>query len=156
MPETKDNDSADMPSVTLFSDGACLGNPGPGGWAYILRHPATKKERENAGGEKHTTNNRMELMAVIRGLEALTRPSKVTLVSDSQYVLNGLKTWMPGWKKKNWTKKGGPIKNLELWKELDELSAEHELEFKWIRGHTGHAENERCDELAKEQAEQFL
>ena len=156
MPDSSGTTSADpMPAVTLFSDGACLGNPGPGGWAYILRHPLTGKEKEAAGGERRTTNNRMELLAVIRGLEALSRPSKVTLVSDSQYVLKGLKEWMPGWKKKNWTKRGGPIKNLELWKELDQLAAEHEVIYQWIRGHTGHAENERCDQLAKAEAERF-
>ena len=145
-------EAADRPSVQLFSDGACLGNPGPGGWAYILRHPATGKERERAGGESNTTNNRMELMAVISGLEALSEPTNVELVGDSQYVLKGISEWMPGWKKRNWTKKGGPIMNLDLWKRLDALVMKHRDSVTWVRGHDGHIENERCDELASAEA----
>lgn len=137
------------PHVLLFTDGACSGNPGPGGWAYILRHPATGHEREDAGGDPQTTNNRMELTAVIEGLEALTRPSRVDLYSDSQYVLNGLQKWLAGWKKKGWkTASKQPVKNVELWKQLDDLKAKHDISFHWVRGHDGHPENERCDQLA--------
>lgn len=135
--------------VELYTDGACSGNPGPGGWAFVLKHPATGKELEHAGAEPETTNNRMELMAVIRGLEALKSPSVVELYSDSQYVLNGLKEWMEGWKKKGWrTASKQPVKNIDLWKELDQLKSRHELRFHWIRGHNEHPENERCDRLA--------
>jgi len=146
-----------MPTVHLFTDGACSGNPGPGGWAYILRHPTTGKEREESGGERETTNNRMELTAVIRGLEALSRPSRVFLYSDSKYVLNGLSTWMAGWKKKGWkTASKQPVKNEDLWRRLDELMAGseggpgHDLSFHWVKGHNEHPENERADRLAVE------
>ena len=144
-------EQAGQPTVHLFTDGACSGNPGPGGWAYLLRHPTSGREREANGGERETTNNRMELTAVIRGLEALTRPSVVELYSDSQYVLNGLSKWMAGWKKKGWkTASKQPVKNKELWVELDTLMQEHDLRFHWVEGHAGHPENERCDELAVE------
>lgn len=137
------------PLVELYTDGACSGNPGPGGWAYILKHPASGKAREASGGELATTNNRMELMAVIEGLRVLTRSSSVDLYSDSQYVLNGLKTWLKGWKAKGWkTADKQPVKNQDLWQTLDELSAQHEIRFHWIRGHNEHPENERCDQLA--------
>lgn len=140
---------ADLPRVELYTDGACSGNPGPGGWAYILRHPETGSEREESGGERHTTNNRMELTAVIRGLEALRSPSTVEIYSDSQYVLNGLNEWMENWKRKGWrTSTKSPVKNVELWKELDRLKQVHDLKFHWIRGHSEHPENERCDRMA--------
>ena len=140
---------SDRPSVELYTDGACSGNPGPGGWAYILRHRASDSEREDSGGEARTTNNRMELMAVIRGLSALSRPSRVDVYSDSQYVLNGLQSWMDGWKKKGWvTASKAPVKNRDLWERLDELRGEHELSYHWIRGHSEHPENERADALA--------
>ncbi|MCC7389471.1 MAG: ribonuclease HI [Phycisphaerales bacterium] len=136
-------------TVELYTDGACSGNPGPGGWAYILRHPSTKKEREASGGDPATTNTRMELTAVIRGLEALTRPSEVDLYSDSQYVLKGLKEWMAAWKKRGWkTADKKPVKNQDLWTRLDELIADHQVRFHWVRGHSEHPENERCDQLA--------
>jgi ribonuclease HI len=144
----------DPPEVQLFTDGACSGNPGPGGWAFILRHPATGKELEQSGGEAETTNNRMELMAVIRGLEALKRPTHVELFTDSEYVRQGLSTWMPKWKRNGWQRSIGPrakpgaIKNLELWKRLDQLIARHRLKFTRVAGHSGHPENDRCDELA--------
>jgi ribonuclease HI len=142
------------PHVQLFTDGACLGNPGPGGWAYILRHPETGKEVEEAFGEDHTTNNRMELTAVIRGLDALAQPSRVTLIGDSQYVLKGLTEWMVGWKKRNWrTSAKKPVLNVDLWKQLDELAQKHTVDIEWVRGHTGHPENERCDQLATAQAQ---
>jgi ribonuclease HI len=138
-----------LPHVQLFTDGACSGNPGPGGWAFILRHPATDKEVERSGAEILTTNNRMELMAVIEGLKLLKTASIVDLTSDSQYVLKGLKEWIKGWKAKGWkTADKKPVKNQELWQELDALAAAHQLRFHWIRGHNEHAENERCDQLA--------
>lgn len=139
------------PQVQLFTDGACSGNPGPGGWAYVLKHPASGSEREDSGGERETTNNRMELMAVIQGLSALKSRSKVELWSDSQYVLNGLKEWMAGWKAKGWkTADKKPVKNQDLWVQLDELKGRHEITFHWVRGHNNHPENERCDRLAVE------
>lgn len=140
---------ADRPRVELYTDGACSGNPGPGGWAFILKHPASGKEREGSGAEHDTTNNRMELLAAIRGLEALTKPSRVDLYSDSQYVLNGLKEWIKSWKARGWrTADKKPVKNQELWEELDELASRHEIRFHWVRGHSEHVENERCDRLA--------
>jgi ribonuclease HI len=139
----------DAPMVELFTDGACSGNPGPGGWAFLLRHPKSGKAVERSGGEHETTNNRMELTAVIEGLEALTRRSVVELYSDSQYVLKGLNEWMPGWKRKGWrTASKQPVKNVDLWKQLDELKDGHEIHFHWVKGHAGHPENERVDELA--------
>jgi ribonuclease HI len=136
-------------AVLLFTDGACSGNPGPGGWAYILRHPSSGAEREASGGELQTTNNRMELMAVIEGLRALTRPSRVAVYSDSQYVLKGLNEWLAQWKRRGWkTAAKKPVKNEDLWRQLDELQAIHELAYHWIRGHNEHPENERCDAMA--------
>ncbi len=135
--------------VTLFSDGACKGNPGPGGFGFILRDNASAKEVEGSGGASRTTNNRMELRAVIHGLELLKSPCAVKIVSDSQYVLKGLSEWMPGWKRKGWkTSTKAPVKNADLWKKLDALQQSHKLDFHWVRGHQGHAENERCDQLA--------
>ncbi len=141
-----------LPFVQLFSDGACRGNPGPGGWAYILRHPASSTEREGSGGETLTTNNQMELMAVIAGLEALKSRSEVEVITDSSYVAKGSSEWLPGWKRNGWRRREGkawkPVKNVELWQRLDSLLAAHQVRFTWIRGHAGHVENERCDELA--------
>lgn len=135
--------------VLLYTDGACSGNPGPGGWAYVLKHPASGKQREESGGEPHTTNNRMELLAVIRGLMVLRRPMTVELYSDSQYVLKGLSEWMPGWKRAGWkTADKKPVKNQDLWQSLDGLISTHTVRFHWVRGHSGHPENERCDRLA--------
>lgn len=145
------------PTVHLFTDGACSGNPGPGGWGLILRHPTSGKEIERAGAEGNTTNNRMELMAVIEGLTLLTRPSVVELYSDSQYVLKGLKEWLHSWKRRGWkTADKKPVKNVELWKRLDELAQRHELHMHWIRGHAGHPENERADELAVQARESLV
>jgi ribonuclease HI len=148
MPDPK----PELRRVQLFTDGACSGNPGKGGWAFILRDVQSKKEKEGSGAERDTTNNRMELMAVIQGLSALTRPCHVLLYADSQYVLNGLKEWMPGWKKNNWRRKDGSkwveVKNSDLWKQLDELTSKHKISFHHVKGHSGHSENERCDELA--------
>lgn len=138
-----------LPRVLLFTDGACSGNPGPGGWAFILKHPVSGKVREGFGAEAETTNNRMELRGVIEGLSVLSRRSRVVLTSDSKYVLDGLKSWLDGWKRKGWkTASNGAVKNRDLWEKLDALRGAHEIEFKWIKGHAGHAENERCDELA--------
>lgn len=135
--------------MELFTDGACSGNPGPGGWGYILRHPASGAEVERSGAERATTNNRMELMGVIRGLEALTQPSRVELYADSQYVLKGLEEWLDQWKARGWrTAAKRPVKNAELWKRLDELRETHDLRYHWVQGHDGHPENERADRLA--------
>lgn len=143
----------------LFTDGACKGNPGPGGWGYILRHAATGKQRESSGGATETTNNRMELSAVIEGLSALNRRTAVEVVTDSAYVADGATKWIHGWKKNGWQRreKGQlkPVKNDDLWKQLDELLAKHDVEFTRVRGHSGHPENERCDELAVEAAAKF-
>lgn len=137
------------PHVELFTDGACSGNPGPGGWAYILRHPSSGATREASGAEPDTTNNRMELRAVIEGLRALTQPGLVDLTSDSQYVLKGMKEWLDAWKRRGWkTADKKPVKNQDLWETLDELRSLHEIRFHWIRGHNEHPENERCDQLA--------
>ena len=141
-----------MTGVEIYTDGACLGNPGPGGWAALLRFGA--QESELAGSALHTTNNRMELMAVISGLEALTRPCFVRLVTDSRYVMDGIQSWLPVWKRNGWrTAAKKPVKNIDLWQRLDTAAARHEIEWLWVRGHAGHAENERVDALARQQAE---
>ncbi len=144
MPDEKPDD---RPHVELFTDGACSGNPGPGGWAFILKHP--KKTIEDWGGEPSTTNNRMELTAVIRGLNALNKPSVVDLYSDSQYVTKGLGEWLDGWIAKGWKRnQKESVLNVDLWKELDALRKVHVIRTHWIRGHNEHPENERCDKLA--------
>jgi ribonuclease HI len=130
--------------VEIFTDGACSGNPGPGGWGAILRFKGVEKEL--SGGEKPTTNNRMEMMAAIRALEELKRPCAVDLYTDSQYLQQGVNEWLAGWKRKGWPDR---IKNQDLWKELDRLIALHDVTFHWIKGHAGHPENERCDALAR-------
>jgi len=138
--------------VEVFTDGACLGNPGPGGWAALLR--AGKHEREISGGELLTTNNRMELMAAIEALVALRKPCRVDLTTDSQYVMRGIEEWLPGWIAKGWrTASGAPVKNRDLWERLDSARAAHVVTWHWVRGHTGHAENERVDQLARKAAE---
>lgn len=146
--------------VQLFADGACSGNPGPGGWAFILRHPDSGKEIERSGGERETTNNRMELTAVIRGLESLKRPTSVELVTDSVYVGKGLTEWLPKWKSDGWRRREGKsfkeIKNEDLWRRLDELIARHQIKFTHVRGHSGHVENERCDTLAVAAYQKYL
>jgi len=151
--------AADLPQVELYSDGACSGNPGPGGWAFILRHPASSKEIERSGGEPETTNNRMELMAVVQGLTALKKPSHVTLFTDSVYVGKGLSEWMPKWKANGWRRREGKqwkeVKNVDLWQELDALVGRHQLKFVHVAGHSGHLENERCDELAVAAYQQY-
>jgi ribonuclease HI len=146
--------------VQLFADGACSGNPGPGGWAFVLRHQVSGKELARSGGERETTNNRMELTAVIRGLEALKRPTSVELTTDSMYVGKGLTEWMPKWKANGWRRREGKslkeIKNEDLWRQLDELIGRHKIKFTHVRGHAGHPENERCDALAVAAYQKFL
>jgi ribonuclease HI len=150
---------APLPFVQLFTDGACSGNPGPGGWAYILKHPASGKIVEASGGEAESTNNRMELQALISGLEALKRRTEVEVVTDSEYVARGCQEWLPGWKRNGWRRREGrqlkPLKNEGHWRKLDELLAKHSIRFTVVRGHSGHPENERCDELAVSAAELF-
>ncbi|MDZ7789456.1 MAG: ribonuclease HI [Xanthomonadales bacterium] len=138
-------------AVHIWTDGACLGNPGPGGWGALLRWNG--HERELSGGEAETTNNRMELMAAIRGLESLKRSCRVVLTTDSQYVRKGITEWMTNWKKNGWkTASKKPVKNAELWQRLDKARERHEVQWDWVKGHSGHPENERADELASEAA----
>ena len=135
--------------VDIFTDGSCRGNPGPGGWGTILRWRGIEKEL--SGGEPHTTNNRMELMAVIQGLRAVRRRSAITVHTDSQYVQKGMTEWLAAWKAKDFRVKGGGFrKNHDLWRELDALASKHEMHWQWIKGHAGHPENERADKLARE------
>ena len=137
--------------VEVFTDGACLGNPGPGGWAALLRYKT--QEKTISGGEPDTTNNRMELMAAISALEALRRPSRVALTTDSQYVKQGVELWMPRWQANGWrTADRKPVKNQDLWQRLNAASTGHEVRWHWTRGHSGHAENERVDKLARDAA----
>jgi ribonuclease HI len=137
----------ELPAVELFTDGACRGNPGPGGWGALLRMGG--KERELSGGEPLTTNNRMELLAAIQGLQALKRPCRVTLHTDSMYVRDGITKWVHNWRRNGWrTADKKPVKNAELWQELCEAAAAHRIEWKWVRGHSGHPENEQVDKLA--------
>ena len=142
-----------MPELFAWTDGACSGNPGPGGWGVLMRAldgANVVKQRELQGGEAATTNNRMELMAAISALEALTRPSTIVIVTDSNYVKNGVTQWIHGWKRNGWkTADKKPVKNVELWQRLDAAQAAHRVEWRWIKGHAGHAENERADELAR-------
>lgn len=138
-----------MKKITLFSDGSALGNPGPGGYGAILRYG--DKERIISGGEEHTTNNRMELLGVIEGLRALKEPCDVTIISDSSYVIKGINEWLEGWVKRNFAK----VKNPDLWQEYLRVSQPHQIHGVWVRGHNGHPENERCDVIAKEEAEKF-
>ena len=134
-------------AVEIFTDGACRGNPGPGGWGVLLRYQG--KIRELCGYQADTTNNQMELMAAIQGLEALNRPCQVILTTDSQYVRQGITEWLPGWKRKGWrTAAGKPVKNMELWQRLEKATTSHQIDWRWVKGHSGHAENERVDQLA--------
>jgi ribonuclease HI len=136
------------PRVEIFTDGACSGNPGPGGWAAILRSGAN--EKEIFGGERLTTNNRMELMAAISALETLKKPSSAVIHTDSRYVMDGLTQWLPRWKRNGWkTADKKPVKNSDLWRALDEQAARHDVIWRWVEGHAGHPENERADQLAR-------
>ncbi len=143
--------AAELPHVEIATDGACKGNPGPGGWGALLRFGT--KEREMSGGEKPSTNNRMELMAAIRSLEALKQPCRVTLSTDSRYVMDGLTKWIHGWQKNGWkTADRKPVKNAELWQALLAAAKPHRIEWKWVKGHAGHPDNERADRLASDAA----
>ena len=145
---------AELQLVEIYTDGACRGNPGPGGWAALLR--MGEKERELSGGEPLTTNNRMELTAAIKGLEALKRPCRVALHTDSQYVRDGITKWIHGWKRNGWrTSDRKPVKNAELWQELIEAVGPHRVEWHWVKGHSGHPENDRVDALACAEADRF-
>ncbi len=142
-------------TVYLFTDGACKGNPGAGGWGVLLRYGT--HEKELFGGEAQTTNNRMELMAVLSGLKTLNRPCDVVICTDSQYVKNGMESWIHNWKKNGWKTAGRqPVKNADLWQQLDEQVARHRVRWQWVKGHAGHAENERADALANRGVEQAL
>lgn len=146
---------AHLKTVEIFTDGGCLGNPGPGGWAAVLRHEKTT--RELSGGDAATTNNRMELQAAISALSALKAPCLVTLHTDSQYLRQGITGWIHGWKKNGWrTKSRQPVKNADLWKSLDQLATVHTVTWQWVKGHAGHPENERCDELAAAEMEKLV
>jgi ribonuclease HI len=142
-----------MTELFAYTDGACSGNPGPGGWGVLMiarENGVVIKERELQGGEPLTTNNRMELLAAISALEALSRPSELTIVTDSAYVKNGVTEWIHAWKRKGWRTAGGsPVKNVELWQRLEAAAARHQVTWRWIKGHAGHAENERADALAR-------
>jgi ribonuclease HI len=154
MTETPAPPQPELSTVHLFTDGACSGNPGPGGWGVLIR--AGSHEKELSGGDAHTTNNRMELTASIRGLQALTRPCKVVLHTDSQYVVKGITEWIQGWKRKGWkNSQGKPVENRDLWEELDAATKPHKIEWKWVKGHAGHAENERVDKLAVKESLKF-
>ena len=142
-------------TVHIFSDGACRGNPGPGGWGTLLRFNGTEKELY--GAEAETTNNRMELMGAIIGLETLTRPCHVVVTTDSQYVKNGITQWIENWKKKDWkTANKKPVKNKDLWQRLDEACQAHQIKWEWVKGHSGHDENERVDQLANKAIDELL
>lgn len=149
-----------MAEVHLFTDGGCSGNPGPGGWAFVLRHVATGKEMEGSGGDPQTTNNRMELTAVVKGLEALKRPTVVELFTDSVYVGKGISEWLPKWKANSWQRREGkqlkPVKNDDLWRALDVLLARHHVSYTRVAGHSGHPENDRCDVLAVAAYQRYL
>lgn len=148
------------PDVLLFTDGGCSGNPGPGGWSFILRHVATGKELEKSGGSPSTTNNQMELTAVVQGLRSLKRACHVELFTDSVYVGKGISEWLPKWKRNQWRRreKDGwkPIKNVELWQQLDSLLQQHRVRYTRVAGHSGHPENERCDALAVAAYQKYL
>ena len=140
--------------VEIFTDGACSGNPGPGGWGALLRFNGTEKEL--FGGERHTTNNRMEMMAAIMALESLKRPVTAVLSTDSSYLKNGITKWLPGWKAKNWrTADNKPVKNVDLWQRLEKAIERHKVEWRWVKGHAGHAENERVDALARQGVKKY-
>jgi ribonuclease HI len=143
--------TAELPLVTMATDGACKGNPGPGGWGVVIRSGTSEKEL--SGGEANTTNNRMEMTAAIRGLEALKRPCQITLMTDSRYVMDGLTKWLPGWLRNGWrTASRAPVKNADLWQELLAASKPHRIKWEWVKGHAGHPENERADKLASDAA----
>ena len=138
---------SDLPKVEIYSDGACDPNPGPGGWAALLR--SGNNEKEISGGERHTTNNRMELTAALEALRTLKPPCEGDFYTGSEYLRRGITEWLPGWRARNWRRKGGELKNVELWQALDSVLRPHQIHWHWVRGHAGHRENERVDRLAK-------
>jgi ribonuclease HI len=138
-----------LPQVTIYTDGACEPNPGPGGWAALLR--SGPHEKEIGGSEPHTTNNRMELTAALEALRTLKQPCQVTLYTDSEYLKRGITEWLPGWRRRGWKRKGGELANQDLWQELDRILRTHQVEWRWVRGHAGHVENERVDQRAREE-----
>lgn len=144
-----------MPAIEVFTDGACSGNPGAGGWGVILRYGEIEKEL--SGGEENTTNNRMELTAVIEALKALKKECDITIYTDSRYVMDGVQEWMPNWKLNGWktTNKKSPVKNVELWQILDSLLSKHKIKWVWVKGHNGHPENEHVDKLARDEAKKY-
>ncbi len=147
--------SGGLQTVHIWTDGACKGNPGPGGWGAVLRYG--RHERRLKGGEPHTTNNRMELMAAIQALEALKRPCRVELTTDSQYLRDGITRWLKNWRRRGWrTASGGVVKNQDLWERLDQAASRHDVHWHWVRGHAGHRENELADRLANEAVEEML
>lgn len=137
----------DLPIVEIYTDGACEPNPGPGGWAALLRSGG--QEKEICGGERETTNNRMELTAALQALRSLKRPCEVEFYTDSEYLKRGITEWLPGWRARNWKRKGGVLANVDLWQNLDQVMRPHQIRWHWVRGHAGHAENERVDRLAR-------
>ena len=142
------------PQIEIHTDGACSGNPGPGGWAALLLYGSSEKEL--SGGEPLTTNNRMEFMAAIRALESLKKPCRIALFTDSQYVQKGITEWLPGWLRKGWKNaKGEPVKNQDLWQRLQAAAGQHRIDWQWVKGHAGHAQNERVDALARRAAESY-
>lgn len=145
-----------MPILEIYTDGACSGNPGAGGWGVLLRYGTNEKEL--SGAEKETTNNRMELTAVIQALKALTRNCEIVIHTDSKYVMDGVQSWLPNWKKNNWrtSNKKSTVKNIDLWQELDELLSQYSIRWIWVKGHNGHPENERVDKLAREAIKNIL
>ncbi len=145
-----------MPQIEIYTDGACSGNPGAGGWGALLRYGSTEKEL--SGGAEQTTNNRMELTAVIEALKALKKSCDIVLYTDSRYVMDGVQKWLPNWKTNNWrtTNKKSAVKNIELWQELDALLSLHNIRWIWVKGHNGHVENERVDKLARDEAKKFI
>jgi ribonuclease HI len=155
MTDNSQKKTAESGMIDVFTDGACKGNPGPGGWGALLRYGTVEKEL--FGGERDTTNNRMELTAVIRALEALKRHTRVAIHTDSQYVQKGISEWIIGWKRKGWkTADKKPVKNMDLWQQLDALAAQHDVSWHWVRGHDGHVENERADRLANAGVDSIL
>ena len=139
-----------LPDVHIFSDGSCVGNPGPGGWAALIR--SGDGERELSGSEKETTNNRMELAAALNALKALTQKSSVHIHTDSQYLRRGITEWLPAWRERGWRRKGGALANIDLWQELEKQIQNHQISWHWVKGHSGHIENERVDKLARQAA----
>jgi len=139
--------AGEVSPVTIYTDGACMPNPGPGGWAAVLRFK--DKEKVLTGSDPDTTNNRMELTAAVRALQALSRPCQVAMNTDSEYLKRGVTEWMPAWRRRGWRRKGGALANVDLWQELDQAMQTHQITWRWVRGHAGHRENERVDQLAR-------